>query len=165
MPPEGYGEKCHTLYFPSKEMLDSWKDLAHGARIPLTKWIIAIVEASLEQPSEETSVSQDIQVMRKENLRLRHELEATQRNLLARETELFKLRHRESLADNFDIDLDAPLIEVLRDGCVWSQRDLLEALNVDAQDSDAIAMISRLLQSLSDAGVLTEEKRGWKWKK
>jgi len=110
-------------------------------------------------------VSQDIQVMRKENLRLRHELEATQRNLLARETELFKLRHRESLADNFDIDLDAHLIEVLRDGCVWSQRDLLEALNVDALDADAIAMISRLLQSLSDAGVLTEEKRGWKWKK
>ena len=165
MPPEGYGEKCHTLYFPSKEMLDSWKDLAHDARIPLTKWIIAIVEASLEQPSEETSVSQDIQVMRKENLRLRHELEATQRNLLARETELFKLRHHGSLSEEFDIELDAHLIEVLRDGCVWSQRDLLEALEVDVLDADAIAMITRLLQSLSDAGVLTEEKRGWKWKK
>jgi hypothetical protein len=103
--------------------------------------------------------------MRKENLRLRHEMEATQRNLLARETELFKLRHRDSLADEFDVELDAHMIEVLRDRCVWSQRDLLEALDVEALDDDAIAMITRLLQSLSDAGVLTEEKRGWKWKK
>jgi hypothetical protein len=60
MPPKGYGEKCHTLYFPTKEMLESWQDLALAARIPLTKWIIAIVEASLEQPAEENPVSRDI---------------------------------------------------------------------------------------------------------
>jgi len=165
MPPKGFGEKCHTLYFPSKEMLISWREKAHLAKIPLTKWIIAIVENSLESPDEELPASHDIQALRQENLRLRKENATLQQSLSARETELFKLKYAPAKNSAGILELDSRLIAILQDGCTWSQRDILEALDVNAHDVDALQAVTALMQRLQDAGVVAEEKRGWRWKK
>ena len=63
------------------------------------------------------------------------------------------------------LELDSRLITLLQDGCVWNQRDILEALEVDSRDVDALQTITALLEKLQEAGVLTEERRGWRWKK
>ena len=71
MPPRDFGERCHTIYFPNKEKLDSWKAQAHEAKLPLSKWIIAIVDRFLDEPVEENlAVTQDVRSLRQENIKL-----------------------------------------------------------------------------------------------
>lgn len=165
MPPSKYNQKCHTLYFESENDLKRWKNLAHEARVPLTKWIIATVEKSLDSPDESIPASHDIQKMRQENIRLRKDNESLQQSLSRSETELFNLKHAAIKNDSGFMELDSRLISALQDGCVWDQQSLLEALGVDWNDIDAVQTISGILQRLQDAGIITEERRGWKWKK
>ena len=166
MPPNDFGQRCHMIYFPTKEKLDSWKALAHEAKLPLSKWIIAIVEESLESPSDEQPASQDIQSLRKENIRLRKEKEILQKSLSERETELFKLRYGPAMNSRVGrLELDSRLIALLQDGCVWTRQDILEALEVDSRDVEALQTITALMQRLDEVGVVVEGARGWKWKK
>jgi hypothetical protein len=80
-----------------------------------------------------------------------------------KETEWFKLRTQVLQQEAGRIELDSKLLEVLNDGCVWSNRDLLEALDVDSRDVEAISAMTKLLQRLQDVGLVKEGKRGWKW--
>jgi len=167
MPPRDFGERCHTIYFPNKEKLDSWKAKAHETNLPLSKWIIAIVDRFLDEPEEENlAVTQDVRSLRQENIKLRKENDLLQKSLSERETELFKLRYAPAMNSTAGrLELDSRLITLLQDGCVWNQRDILEALEVDSRDVDALQTITALLEKLQEAGVLTEERRGWRWKK
>jgi len=167
MPLSQYKERCKTIYLESPEQLARWESAAIDSKMNFNRWLRAIVEDYLNRdPDDESScASRDIQILHSEVIKLRKELERSKLEMQQKETELFKLRTQVLQQEAGRIELDSKLLEVLNDGCVWSNSDLLEALDVDSRDVEAISAMTKLLQRLQDVGFVKEGKRGWKWNK
>lgn len=167
MPLSQYKQRCKTIYLESPEQLTRWESAAINSKMNFNRWLRAIVEDYLNRdPDDESNyASRDIQTLHSEVIKLRKELERSKLEMQQKETELFKLRTQVLQQEAGRIELDSKLLEVLSDGCVWSNRDILEALGVDSRDVEAISAITKLLQRLQDAGLVEEGKRGWKWNK
>jgi hypothetical protein len=80
-------------------------------------------------------------------------------------TELFKLRNSIFLNNQGQFQLELRIIEALRNGGTWSDRELLKELEVDPRDVDAIKLVTIQLQHLQDYNLVEESPYGWKWKK
>ncbi len=133
--------------------------------MPLSSWIFATVEATLDGALE---TSEDIagqkMSLQEENRRLRRDVEKGEAKLRELETQVFKLQHASFLNDTESQKVySEKLIKFLRSGGTWSGHELLAELDINCDDAVAIQIITNQLQSLQDFGLVSENARGWKW--
>ena len=165
MPPKRYRGRYTEIYFPSEKFLERWKEKAKDARMPLSSWVFATVEATIDgtiEPSQEiTSHNVSLQ---EENRRLRRELEKDEAKLRELETQIFKLQHSSIFSDTDNRRVySGKLIKALRSGGTWPGCELLEELGVSPNDTEVVQSVSAQLQALQDFGLISENARGWKW--
>jgi hypothetical protein len=165
MPPKQYRGRYTEVYFPSEKFLEKWKAQAVAARMPLSSWIVATVEAAVDGTSEPAQEIADQKTsLQEENRRLRREMEKSEAKLRELETQIFKLQHASFLSDTEGQKIySEKLIKILRSGGTWPGRELLAELSVNPNDAVAIQIVTAQLQALQDFGLVSENARGWKW--
>jgi hypothetical protein len=165
MPPKKYQGRYTEVYFPSEKFLEKWKAQAEAARMPLSSWIVATVEAAVDGTSEPAQEIADQKTsLQEENRRLRREMEKSEAKLRELETQIFKLQHASFLSDTEGQKIySEKLIKILRSGGIWPGRELLAELSVNPDDVVAIQIVTAQLQALQDFGLVSENARGWKW--
>jgi len=166
MAPKRYNGRRGEIYFPSEKFLKEWRDEAKKAKLPLSSWIFATVEANRAALSDQAiDTDQDMQTLREENRRLRRELESMTREHERQKAELFKLQNEIFLKDRLAGcgEFDPRLVTTLKSGGSWPPREILAELQVDQKDADAIQIVTRQLHVLQDLGLAQEGIRGWRW--
>jgi hypothetical protein len=165
MPPKRYQGRYTEVYFPSEKFLVKWKAQAEAARMPLSSWIVATVEAAVDGTSEPVQeIANQKTSLQEENRRLRRDMEKSEAKLRELETQIFKLQHASFLNDTEGQKIySEKLIKILRSGGTWPGRELLAELSVNPDDSVAIQIVTTQLHALQDFGLVFENARGWKW--
>lgn len=162
---EKYKGRYAEIYLPSEKFLEKWKGQAEAAKMSLSAWIFAAVEASsdgMDEPAQE--IASQKSSLQDDNRKLRRDLEKSEARLRELDTQIFKLQHASFLKDEAgQKEYSERLIRVLRLGGTWSSRDLLNELGVNQSDADAIQIVSNQLQALQDFKLVSENSRGWKW--
>jgi hypothetical protein len=153
------------IILPSIEFSKKWDRRAKAAGLTLSSFIFETVEASEDYDPKTREVAIDIEAIREENRTLRRERDAAQRELERQRTELFKLQNAAFLNRDGQFLLEKKIIESLKKGGTWSDRELLKELEVDPKDIDAIRLLTIQLNRLQDYGLVQESVIGWKWLK
>jgi hypothetical protein len=148
-----------TLTLQSDEQRHKWFEEINAYGQGMSHWICAMVERGRSSPRD-FNAARELQKVREEcnKLRIKNQLLLT--SLQKERSESFKLRARPSLeGEKLNV---AP---ILRQGGHWSQRQLMEALQIDPVDIEALQIVRRQLEVLQDAGFVEETGSGWRWKK
>lgn len=166
MPRPAAKDRQFMMYFPSQADRERWRKLAKKAKMSFTDWIYSMVEARLVEESEDALAAADQKIsLQAENRQLRRELQNSEARISDLETEIFKLRNQlfSSPMPTKLGDIDKKLMAALRSGGTWANREILQELGVDANDIEAIEIVTKQLQSLQDLKLVKESARGWRW--
>lgn len=166
MPRPDANDRQFMMYFPSQVDRERWRKIAKKAKMSFTDWIYSMVEARLVEESEDAQAATDQKIsLQAEARQLRRELQKSEARISDLETEVFKLRNQlfASPMPTKLGDIDAKLMAALRSGGTWANREILQELGVDANDIEAIEIVTKQLQILQDHGLVRESARGWKW--
>jgi len=92
-------------------------------------------------------------------------LEQWRQNLEKTETEMFKLQYGSFLKKDIQgtSSFSKPLIELVQQGKIWTEADLLKELRIDPKDGDAIKITTRQLEELERFDLVKREANGWTW--
>ena len=156
------------LYLPSAEDKARWQKLADEAGVPLSKFVIEVVENTLSEESDfkpRGELVKEIGKLRSENKLLRDDVNQKKIVLEKYETELKRYRSQAFVENKFEgvRKYNRELIAVLKQGIVLDSYKLLEELGIDPNDSQLVKAISQQLEELEAYGLVTSTKRGWKW--
>lgn len=156
------------LYLPSAEEKAHWDGLAKKAGVPLTKFVIEIVQNALADDAEfkpRGELTKEISALRKEAKELRDELKLKNIVLEKYETELKRYRSAAFLEDRFEgvRTHSKELVGLLKRGGTMDNYKILEALGIDPKDSELVRAISHQLEDMEAYGMITSTPRGWKW--
>ncbi len=156
------------LYLPSAEDKARWQKLADEAGVPLSKFVIEVVENTLSEESDfkpRGELVKEIGKLRSENKLLRDDINQKKIVLEKYETELKRYRSQAFVENKFEgvRKYNRELIAVLKQGIVLDSYKLLEELGIDPNDSQLVKAISQQLEELEGYGLVTSTKRGWKW--
>jgi hypothetical protein len=166
MPLEKYRGRRWEIYFPSEKFLERWKERAKMVGMPLSKWIFEIVEAYMDEDTMTTQeLARDQETLRDQNRILRRELDNAKAELERQKTEVFKLKNQVLLqpVPQGVVQLNERIVNILKSGGTWSSQTLLKELDVNANDIEAIQIVTHQLQMLQDFDLVSEGIRGWKW--
>jgi len=157
------------LYLPSAEDKKRWDDLASEAGVPLSKFVISIVEESLAEESEikpRAELVKELGNLRDEIKSLREELKLKTIVIDKYESELKRYRSAVFLEEEFEgsREYSKELIAILKRGKVVDNYRILEELGIDPRDSDLIKAVSAQLENLESYGLISSTQRGWRWK-
>ena len=156
------------LYLPSAEDKARWEKLAEEAGVPLSKFVIEVVESSLAEESNFKPRGQlviEIGKLRSENKLLRDDLNQKKIVLEKYDTELKRYRSQAFVENKFEgvRKYNRELIAVLKQGIVLDSYKLLEELGIDPNDSQLVKAVSQQLEELEAYGLITSTQRGWRW--
>ena len=157
------------LYLPSSEDKKRWENLAIEAGVPLTKFVIEIVENALLEESEfkpRAEMVKELGSLRDEVRKLQDELRLKNIVIDKYESELKRYRSATFLEGGFEgsREYNHELVELLkRKGVVDSYR-ILEELGIDPREADLVKAISSQLDNLEAYGLVESTPRGWRWK-
>lgn len=156
------------LYLPSAEEKAHWDDLAKKANVPLSKFVIEIVENALADDAEfkpRGELTKEISALRKEVKGLRDELKLKNVVLDKYEGELKRYRSAAFLDDNFEGKRthNKELVELLRRRGIMDSYRILEELGIDPKDSELVKAISHQLEDMEAYGMIASTPKGWKW--
>jgi hypothetical protein len=156
------------LYLPSAEEKAKWEKLANDAGVPLTKFVIEIVQDALSEDIEvrpRGELTKEITALRKEIKGLRDELKLKTIVLDKYETELKRYRSAAFLEDSFEgtREHNKELVDLLKRGGTMDSYRILEALGIDLKDSELVKAISRQLEDLETYGLIASTTKGWRW--
>jgi hypothetical protein len=156
------------LYLPSAEDKARWEKLAEEAGVPLSKFVIEVVESALDEESNfkpRGELVKEIGKLRTENKELRDDVKQKKIVLEKYENELKRYRNGVFIKDEFDgvRKYNKELVSILKHRGVIDSYSLLEELGIDPNDSDLVKAISKQLESLAGFGLVTSTQRGWKW--
>jgi predicted DNA-binding protein len=156
------------VYLPSAEDKKRWDDLASEAGLPLSKFVIEIVENALAEESDikpRAELVKQLGSMKDEIRDLREELKLKSIVLEKYENELKKYRSATFLEDDFKgtREYSQKLIEILKRGNLVDNYKLLEELGIDPKESDLVKAISAELENLESYGLIASSPRGWRW--
>ena len=81
------------------------------------------------------------------------------------DTELKRYRAQPFLEEGFQgvRSLDRELIQLLKEGELLSDDELLSRLNISPTDTNVVKAVSNQLQALESYGLVEFTGRGWKW--
>ena len=156
------------VYLPSAEDKKRWDDLASEAGLPLSKFVIEIVENALAEESDikpRAELVKQLGSMKDEIRDLREELKLKSIVLEKYENELKRYRSAAFLEDDFKgtREYSQKLIEILKRGNLVDNYKLLEELGIDPKESDLVKAISAELENLESYGLIASSPRGWRW--
>jgi len=156
------------LYLPSAEDKARWDGLAKEAGVPLTKFVIEIVESKLAEESNfmpRGKLVKEIGELRSENRELKNDLKQKKIVLEKYENELKRYRNQAFVEDKFEgaRKYNKELIAILKRGVTIDSCKLLEELGINPNDTDLVKAISTQLEDLEKYGLVTSTQRGWRW--
>lgn len=156
------------LYLPSAQDKARWDNLAKEAGVPLSKFVIEVVENALAEETDfkpRGELVKEIGTLRNENKALKDELKLKNVVLEKYEGDLKRYRSEAFAEDKFvgTRKYNRDLIAILKRGGVTDSYKLLEELGIDPQDSDQVKALSRQLEELESYGIVTSTQRGWRW--
>ncbi|OPY56977.1 MAG: hypothetical protein A4E51_00216 [Methanosaeta sp. PtaU1.Bin055] len=154
------------LYLPSREDKNRWEKLASEAGVPLSKFVIEIVENSLMEESEfkpRTEMVKELGTLRDEVRTLRDDLKIKNIVIDKYESELKRYRSVTFLEGGFEgtREYGQELIELLKRKTVIDSYRILEELGIDPREADLVKAVSSQLDNL---GLVESTPRGWRWK-
>jgi hypothetical protein len=143
-------------------------ELARKAGLPLSKFIIQVVEDALVKESEFKSrgeLTKEIEKLRADNKQIRDELKLKNIVLDKYATELKRYRGEVILKDEFEgvRKYNKEIIAILKRGGIIDSYALLDQLGIDFKDSDIVKAVSRQLEEFESYGLIISSSRGWKW--
>jgi predicted DNA-binding protein len=156
------------LYLPSAEDKARWDGLAKEAGVPLSKFVIEVVESKLAEESDfipRGKLVKEMGELRSENRELENDLKQKKIVIEKYETELKRYRSQAFVEDKFEgvRKYNRELIDILKRGLVLDSYKLLEDLGIDPNDSKLVKAISQQLEELETYGLVTSTQRGWSW--
>ena len=156
------------LYLPSAEDKARWDSLAKEAGVPLSKFVIEVVESSLAENTDfkpRGELVKEIGKLRTENKELRDDLKQKKIVLEKYETELKRYRSEAFLDDRFKgvRKYSTQIINILKQGVTVDSYKLLEELGIDPKNSDLVSAVSKQLEEMEAYGLVTNTSRGWRW--
>ena len=156
------------LYLPTVEDKQRWQSLADEAGIPLSKFIIQVVENALVEESDfkpRGELMKEIGKLRSENKDLRDDLNQKKIVLEKYENELKRYRSEAFIEEKFEgvRRYNKEIMTILKRGGVVDSYKLLEELGIDPKETDLVKAISNQLEDLEAYGLVTSTQRGWKW--
>lgn len=156
------------LYLPSADEKARWDKLAEDAKVPLSKFVIEIVQNALAEGEDfkpRGELVKEISELRKETKELRDELKLKNIVLDKYEAELKRYRSEAFISDSYEgvRKHNKELMDLLKRGGTIDNYKILEALGIDPTDSELVKAISRQLEDLEAYGLVTSTPRGWRW--
>ncbi len=156
------------LYLPSAEDKARWDNLAREAGLPLSKFVIEVVEGALAEKSDfkpRGELVKEIGKLRAENKELRDDVKQKKIVLEKYENELKRYRSEVFLDDQFKgvRKYSKPIIDIMKKGATVDSYKLLEELGIDIKDTDLVSAVSAQLEELESYGLVTNTSRGWRW--
>lgn len=156
------------LYLPTVEDKQRWQNLADEAGMPLTKFVIEVVESKLAEESDfkpRGELVLELEKMKRENKDLRDDLKQKKIVLEKYENELKRYRSEAFLVDTFQgvREYNKEIIAILKRSGVVDSYMLLEELGINLTEVDLVKAISKQLEDLEAFGIVTSTQRGWKW--
>ncbi len=156
------------LYLPSAEDKARWDNLAREAGLPLSKFVIEVVEGALAEESDfkpRGELVKEIGKLRSENKELRDDVRQKKIVLEKYENELKRYRSEVFLDDQFKgvRKYSKPIIDILKRGVTVDSYKLLEDMGIDITDTDQVTAVSAQLEELESYGLVTNTSRGWRW--
>lgn len=156
------------VYLPSAEDKKRWDGLASEAGLPLSKFVIEVVENALAEESDikpRSELAKQLGSLKDEIRKLQEELKLKNIVLEKYENELKRYRSATFLDDDFKgtREYSQKLIEILKQGNLVDNYRLLEELGIDPREADLVKAISSELENLESYGLITSSPRGWKW--
>jgi predicted DNA-binding protein len=156
------------LYLPSAGDKARWDSLAKEAGVPLSKFVIEVVESALAENSDfkpRGELVKEIGKLRGENKELRDDLKQKKIVLEKYENELKRYRSEAFLDDSFKgvRKYSTQIIKILKRGATVDSYKLLEELGIDPKDPDLVSAVSKQLEDLEAYGLVANTSRGWRW--
>jgi hypothetical protein len=156
------------VYLPSADDKKRWDDLASEAGVPLSKFVIEIVENALAEESDikpRSELVKQLGSLRDEIRKLQEELKLKTIVLEKYENELKRYRSAAFLEYDFEgaRKYSKDLIKILKRGDLVDNYRLLEELGIDPRDANLVKAVSTELESLEAYGLITSSPRGWRW--
>jgi hypothetical protein len=156
------------LYLPTVADKQRWQTLADDAGIPLSKFIIQVVENALTEESDfkpRGDLVKEIGKLKSENKELRDDLKQKKIVLEKYENELKRYRNEAFLEDKYEgiRKYNREIMTILKRGAVIDSYTLLEELGVDPTETDSVKAISKQLEDLESFGLISSTQRGWRW--
>jgi hypothetical protein len=155
-----------SLYVSSEKEKAHYLELAKGAGVPLSKFLLANIEEALAEKKMKASVS----LKELEDLRSRvHDLQEENRMkdmiLQKYKSALEKQQSLALLDDDFKGKrvLDRNLIDILKRHGPLNEGRLLTLLGVDPSDFELSQLVSKQLEILESYGLVKKGARGWRW--
>jgi len=156
------------VYLPSAEDKKRWDSLASEAGVPLSKFVIEIVENALANESDikpRAELVKQLGSLRDEIRKLQEELKLKNIVLGKYENELKRYRSAAFIEDDFEgaRRYSKDLIKILKKGNLIDNYRILEELGIDPRDADLVKAVSTELENLEAYGLITSSPRGWRW--
>jgi hypothetical protein len=147
------------LYLPSAKDKARWQQMADEAKVPLSKFVIEMVEDSLAESEfkPRAEMTKELGKLRSDNKQLRDELKLKNIVLEKYETELKRYRSEAFLEYKFEgvRKYNKEIIAILKGGGVVDSYSLLEQLGIKPNDSDLVKAVSNQLEDLEAFGLVT----------
>ena len=156
------------VYLPSAEDKKRWDNLASEAGVPLSKFVIEIVENALADEADikpRAELVKQLGSQRDEIRKLHEELKLKNIVLDKYENELKRYRSAAFLEDDFvgARKYSRELIKILKRGDLVDNYRLLEELRIDPREADLVKAVSTELENLETYGLIASSPRGWRW--
>ena len=156
------------LYLPTVEDKQRWQSLADEAGVPLSKFVIEVVENALVEESDfkpRGELVKEIGKLRAENKELRDDLNQKKIVLEKYENELKRYRSEAFLEDKYEgvRKYNKEIMNILKRGAVIDSYALLEQLGINPTETDLVKAVSKQLEDLESYGLISSTQRGWKW--
>jgi hypothetical protein len=156
------------LYLPTAEDKQRWQSLADEAGVPLSKFVIEVVENALTEESDfkpRGELIKEIGKLRVENKELRDDLKQKEIVVEKYENDLKRYRSEAFIQDKFEgaRKHNREIIAILKRSGVIDSYRLLEALGIDPKETDLVKAVSNQLEDLEGYGLVSSTQRGWRW--
>jgi predicted DNA-binding protein len=156
------------LYLPSAEDKARWDTLAKEAGVPLSKFVIEVVESALAENSDfkpRGELVKEIGKLRTENKELRDDLKQKKIVIAKYENDLKRYRSEAFLDDQYKgvRKYSKQILKILKRGSTVASHKLLEELEIDPKDSDLVSAVSKQLEEMEVYGLVVNTSRGWRW--
>jgi hypothetical protein len=156
------------VYLPTAEDKQRWQSLADEAGVPLSRFVIELVENALVEESDfkpRGELVKEIGKLRAENRELRDDLKQKKIVLEKYENELKRYRNEAFVEEKFEgvRKYNKEIIAILKHSGVVESYRLLEELGIDPKETDLVRAVSKQLEELESYGMISSTQRGWKW--
>ncbi len=156
------------VYLPSQNDKTRWSEEAKKAKLPLSKFVIDIVENALAEESDlkpRGEAIKELSRLKEDNKKLEDDLRLKNIVLDKYEQELKHLRSDTFLTDGYkgSRKYTRELIALLKKRDTIDSYRILETLGIDPKEVDLVRGVSSELETLEAYGLVASTPRGWRW--